>query len=138
MIFFKICHQQAANIIDSDQNFELIFGEINNYHQIGNAYLQYEISIEKDVANAADRVLVDGDVITLVNNAFVYCFKESRLATTGGSDTEHNKYLGQVSTIMRVRQVRMKIYYLTSIKIMNLKLKLIIRHLNIYLLTTMA
>ena len=30
--------------------------------------------IEKDVANAADRFLVDGDIIRLVKNAFAYCF----------------------------------------------------------------
>ena len=28
-------------------------------------------------------------------------FKECRLSTTSGSDLEHNKFVGQVSTIMR-------------------------------------
>ena len=36
-----------------------------------------------------------------MKNAFAYCFEEARLTTTGGSDIEHNKYVGQVSTIMR-------------------------------------
>ena len=36
----------------------------------------------------------------LINNALAYCFKEARLSTTG-LDLEHNKYVGQVSTIMR-------------------------------------
>ena len=98
--FLKNYHQQAANSNDSDQNIEFIFGE-NNCHQIGNANLQYEITVEKDVANVADRVLVDGDVIRLVNKAFAYSFKEARLSTTEGSHKEHNKYCGQVSTIMR-------------------------------------
>ena len=49
--FLKI-YQQAANLNDSDQNIESIFGENNNYHQIGNAYLQYEVTIEKDAAVA--------------------------------------------------------------------------------------
>ena len=97
--FLKIYHQQAADL--SDQNIEFIFGENNNYHQIGNAYVQYEITIEKDVAVAADRVLVNGDAVRLVNHAFDYCFIEAPLRTTGGSDVEHNKYVGQVSTIMR-------------------------------------
>ena len=78
-----------------------IFGESIKYNQIGNAYLQYEITIEKGVANAADRVVVDGNVIRLLNNAFAYCFKEASLATMGGSDIEHNKDYGQISTIMR-------------------------------------
>ena len=78
----KIYYRQAANINDSDQNIEFVLE--NNYHQIGNAYLQYEMTIEKEVAVAADRVTVDGDDIRLVNNAFAYCFKEARLASTGG------------------------------------------------------
>ena len=38
--FLKIYHQQAANLNVSDQNIDFIFGENNNYHQIGNAYFQ--------------------------------------------------------------------------------------------------
>ena len=38
----------------------------------------------------------------LINIAFTYYFKETRLATTGGSDLEQNKDIGQVSTIMRL------------------------------------
>ena len=99
--FLKIYHQQGSNLNDFDQIIEIMFGEIINYHKFGNAYLQYEKKIEKNVANAADRVRVDADVNGLVNNAFAYCFKEARLSTTGGSDIEHKKYCGQVSTIMR-------------------------------------
>ena len=47
---------------------------------------------EKDVANAAHRILEDGDIIRLVDTGFAYCFNES--------DIEHNKYVGQISTIM--------------------------------------
>ena len=99
--FLKIYHQQAANLNDFDQIIEIMVGEIINYHQVGNAYLQYEMKIEKNVANAADRFRVDADAIGLVNNAFAYCFKEARLSTTSGSEIEHKKYCGQVSTIMR-------------------------------------
>ena len=35
--FLKTYHQQATNLNDSDRNTEFIFGENNNYHQIGNA-----------------------------------------------------------------------------------------------------
>ena len=57
--FLKIYHQEVANLTDSDQNIKFIFGENNNYHQVDNGVLQYELTIEKDVAVAANRVLVD-------------------------------------------------------------------------------
>ena len=50
------------------------------------------MTIGKDVAVAANRVQVNGDVIGLVNNASAYCFKEARSSTTGGSDLEHNMF----------------------------------------------
>ena len=100
--FLKIYHQHAATMNDPDQNFDCVFGENNNYHQIGNGHLQFEITLEEDVPVAANRVFVNGDAIRLVNNAFAYCFKEARLATSGGSNIEHIKFVGQVSTIMRV------------------------------------
>ena len=61
------------------------------------------MTIKRDFAIAADRFLVGGDVIRLVNNAFAFCFKEARLSTTGGSDIEHIRYFGQVSTIIRAK-----------------------------------
>ena len=97
----EIYHRQAANLNDRDQNFEFIFGENNNYHQIGNAYLQNEMTIEKDDAYVANRALANVDVIRLVNTVFAYRFKEARVSTTGSSDIEHNKFRGQVSTILR-------------------------------------
>ena len=38
----------------------------------------------------------------MTNIAFAYCFKEAHLGVTSGNDLEHNKYVGQISTIMRV------------------------------------
>ena len=37
-----------------------------------------------------------------MNNGFAYCFEEARTRTTGVADLEHNKYVENVSTIMRV------------------------------------
>ena len=37
-----------------------------------------------------------------VNKPYTFCFKEARLSTTIGGDTEVNKICGQVSTYMRV------------------------------------
>ena len=100
--FLYFYHQQATNLKDSDQNIESIFGENNNYHQIGNPYFQCELTKEKSVPNAADRILVDGDIFRIINNAFACYFDEARLSTAGGSDIKHIKYVGQPSTIMRV------------------------------------
>ena len=69
----------------------------NSYHQIGNAYLQYEVTIEKDVAIAANRNLVTGEANRLVKNVFACCFKKARWKTTGGSHIEHiNMYVKTV------------------------------------------
>ena len=95
--YFKIYHQQGANLNDPAQNVEFIFGENNNYHQIRNAYLEFDITVKNPAAN-----FDDNSEIRLMNNAFACCFKEARLSTTGGSDIEHNKYVGQTSTIMKV------------------------------------
>ena len=38
----------------------------------------------------------------MVNNAFAYIFQEGRLSTSAGVEIEHNKNLGNVSTIMRL------------------------------------
>ena len=75
-----------------------IFEENNNYHQIGNAYLEFDITLRNN-----DFTSFHYDVpVQLVNNDFAFCFKETRLLTTLGSDIEHNKLCGKKSTIMRV------------------------------------
>ena len=96
--FMKIYHQQGAQLNQADQNIEFIFGENNNYHQVGNSYLEFDITVRReDNAN-----FTNNSAIRLTNNALAYCFKEGRLGVTSGSDLEHNKYCGPVSTIMRV------------------------------------
>jgi len=94
--YLKVYHQQGAVLNNSDQNVEFIFGENNNYHQIGNSYLEFDITVRRQ-----DNVDFDNEAIRLTNNAFAYAFKEARLSTTSGSDLEHNKFVGQVSTILR-------------------------------------
>ena len=96
--FSKVYHQQGAQLNQSDQNIEIIFGENNEYHQIGNGYLEFDITVRKEDTTNFHKY----DPIRLVNNAFAFCFKETRLCTTIGSDFEHNKLCGQVSTIMKV------------------------------------
>ena len=40
--------------------------------------------------------------IRLTNNGLAYVFQEAVLATTSGSNLEHNKFVGLISTITRV------------------------------------
>ena len=96
--FLKVYHQQGAQLNTPDQNIEFIFGENNNYHQIGNAYLEFDITVRPQ--NAADAFGEDSP-IRLTNNGFAYAFQEARLSTST-TDHEHNKYCGQISTVMRV------------------------------------
>ena len=100
--YTKVYHQSGANLNDSNQNVEFIFGENNKYHQIGNAYLEFDITIRKVAAAVADPNFENTDQIRLINNAFAYCFTQATLSTTGGMDIEDIKYVGQVSTIMRL------------------------------------
>ena len=97
-ILLKIYHRQGDQLNQSDQNIEFIFGENNNYHQIGNAYLEFNITVRKnDTTN-----FHNDHPVRLVNNGFAYCFKEARLTTSVGGDIEINKFCGKISTIMRV------------------------------------
>ena len=81
--FTKTYHRQGDPLNQSDQNIEIVFGEINNYHQIVNAYLEFTITVRK---NDGAKFHHD-DPIHLVNNGFAFCFKEARLSTTIGGDT---------------------------------------------------
>ena len=88
--FLKVYQQQGAQLNQLDQNIEFIFGENNKHHQIGNGYLEFNITVRKtDGTNFRNE-----DPIRLVNNGFAFCFKEARLSTTIGSDIEHNKFCG--------------------------------------------
>ena len=95
--FTKIYHRQGDQLNQSDQNIEFIFGENNNYHQVGIGYLEFNITVRKnDTTN-----FHNDDPVRLVINAFAYCFKEARLSTSVGGDIEINKFCGQESTIIR-------------------------------------
>ena len=96
--YFKIYRQQGAQLNQSDSNVDFIFGEKNNYHQIGNGFSELDITVRK---NDTTKFHYD-DPIRLVNNGSAFCFKEARLSTTIGSDFEHNKFCGQISTSLGV------------------------------------
>ena len=92
--FLKIYHQQGSELNYSNQNIDFIFGENNNYQQIGNSYLEFDISVCLGFNNNAE--------VRLVNNGFAFCFTERTTSTTGGMEIEHVKFLGHVSIIMGV------------------------------------
>ena len=96
--FIKIYHQHGVEVNNENQNIKFYFGENLNYIQIGNSYLEIDITVRKaDGTNFAD-----ADLIRLVNNALAYVFQEGRFSTAAGVEIEHNKNLGNVSTIMRI------------------------------------
>ena len=95
--YTKVYHQSGANLNESNQNVEFIFGENNNYYQIGNSYLEFDITIRNTAGN-----FTDASAIKLINNAFAHCFSQATLSKTGGMDLEDIKYVGQISTIMRL------------------------------------
>ena len=96
--FTKIYHQQEAQLKQSDQKTEFIFGENNNYHQIGNGYLEFNFTVRIiDTIN-----FHNDDPIRIVTNDFAFCFEEASLSITLGSDIEINIFSGHVSTILKV------------------------------------
>ena len=95
--FMKLYHQQGGQLNDPDQKIRFIFTENNNNHQIRNAYLEYDITVQNPAA-----VFDNNSRIRLSNNGLAYVFQEAVLATTSGSNLEHNKFVGQISTIVRV------------------------------------
>ena len=96
--FTKIYHQQGAQLKQSDQSIECILGENNMYHQIGNGYLEFNITVRKNDTTNFHRE----EPIRLVNNGYAFCFKEARLSSTIGNHIEHRKFCRQLSTVMKV------------------------------------
>ena len=95
--FQKVYHQPGANLHDLDQHVEFIFGENHNYHQTGNCCFQNDITVQNLAA-----VFDNSSRIRLTINELAYVFQEAILATTSGSNLEHDKFVGQTSTIIRV------------------------------------
>ena len=86
--FTKVYHRQGDQLNHSDQHIEFNFGENNNYHQIGNASLEFNFTVRKNDTTSFH----NDDPIRSVNNAFAFSFKEARLTTSIGSDIEINKF----------------------------------------------
>ena len=101
--FIKIYHQSRANVKAEKSQIKFYFGENHNFFQEGNGYLEFDIRIRKN--DNADFIIIDNntnEVIRLVNNAFAYTIHDGRISTSAGVEIEQNKYVGPISTIMRL------------------------------------
>ena len=100
----KLYEQQIGQLKDSNQGADFVFGKNDNCHQVGNGYLEVDLTLRK---NGKKFIKVDGagyidETIKLMNIDFVYAFIIATLSTTGGKEIEQNKQIGYVSTIMRL------------------------------------
>ena len=91
--FKKKYHQQSVNLKGCVLKSDIVFGENNNYYQIGNAYLLFEVNVLND---GCPFEYDNTDVIKLVNNAFARLFEEASIPKTGGSEIEINKLVGPI------------------------------------------
>ena len=101
--FIKIYHQSGANVNAENSQIKFYFGENHNFIQVGNGYLEFDIRIRKN--DKADFIVANdntNEVIRLVNNAFAYTMHDARISTSAGVEIEQNKYVGPISTIMRL------------------------------------
>ena len=100
--FIKIYHQSGANVDAENSQIKFYFGENHNFIQVGNGYLEFDIRIRRDDGNPFTIVAPGNDIIRLVNNAFAYTIHDARISTSAGVEIEQNKYVGPISTIMRL------------------------------------
>ena len=100
--FIKIYHQSGANVDAENSQFKFYFGENHKFIQVGNGYLEFDIRIRRDDGNPFTIVAPGNDIIRLVNNAFAYTIHDARISTSAGVEIEQNKYVGPISTIMRL------------------------------------
>ena len=65
--------------------------------------MEFDMKIRKN--DNADFIVANdntNEVIRLVNNAFAYTIHDARISTTAGVEIEQNKYVGPISTFMRL------------------------------------
>ena len=99
----QIFDQRKAQLNYSNQGIEFFFGDINNYHDRGNGYLEFDKTLRKSggIFNKNDAQGSVDEPKTKVSNAFAYTFNTATLSTIVGVKFEQNFYVGHVSAIMR-------------------------------------
>ena len=73
--FFKMYHQQNAQLNESDK-IEFIFRENNNFYHIGIGWLHFDIQFKKDGGKFEDD---NTDVIRSVKIEFAHIFKKTKI-----------------------------------------------------------
>ena len=98
----EIFHKQGAQLNDSSDGTDLLFGEIRNYHQIGKGYSEFDKTLRKNNGNFKNvvDVIVD-ELIGLVNYAFSIISVMQRSLLRIQKKIEKNKMVRHVSTITR-------------------------------------
>ena len=99
--FMKIYHQSGANVEAENSQIKFYFGENLNFIQIANEYLEIDIRVRRANINLFT-IAPAMDTIRLVNNAFAYTIHDARISTSSGVEIEQNKFVGPISTIMRL------------------------------------
>ena len=96
--FIKIYHQSGANVDDENSQIKFYFGENHNFIQVGNSYLDFDTRVRLD----NDNNFAESNLTRLINNAFAYTIHDVTISTSAGVEIEQNKYVGPISTIMRL------------------------------------
>ena len=84
-------------------NSKLFFGENLKNIQIGNAYLEFVLKIGK--VNDETFILAENkanEVIGLVIIAFDFTIHDARISKSANTEVEQNKFVGPVSSILKV------------------------------------
>ena len=100
--FIKHYHQSGANVDAENSQIKFYFGENHSFIQVGNSYLEFDIRVRRVNGNAFTIVAPGNDINRLVNNAFAYTIHDARISSSAGVEIEQNKYVGPISTIMRL------------------------------------
>ena len=122
--FIKIYHQSGANVVAENSQIKLYSGENQFFTQVCNGYLEFDIRVRR----ANDNNFADADIIRLVNDAFAYTIHDARLSTSAGVEIEQNKYVGAISTIMRLVTQNMLIYLHILMELMKERMRSIFHH----------
>ena len=85
-----------------NSQIKIYFGENHKFIQVGNSYLEFDIRVGSADGNPFVIVAPGNDIIRLVNNAFAYTIHDERISSSSGVEIEQNKYVGPISTIMRL------------------------------------
>ena len=101
--FIKTYHQSGANVDAENSQIKFYFGENHTFIQVGKGYLELDIRIRKADGDPFNIGLAPaGDTIRLVKNAFAYTIHVARISSSAGFENEQNKYVGPISSIMRL------------------------------------